>query len=73
MLPHAELFGLTKVALGDIAWIGSALGRGISPVAAATAIAAGYAGVSVFDIAKRTALRAVVAAGVVVMMMALFG
>ena len=62
MLPHAELLGMTKVALGDIAWVGSALGRGMSPVAAATAIAAGYAGVSVFDIAKRTALPAVVAA-----------
>jgi C4-dicarboxylate transporter len=65
--------GMTKVALGDIAWIGSALGRGMSPVVAATAIAAGHAGVSVFDIAKRTALPAVVAAGVVVTMMELFG
>jgi DcuC family C4-dicarboxylate transporter len=72
MLPHAELLGMTKVALGDIAWVGSALGRGMSPVAAATAIAAGYAGVSVFDIAKRTALPAVVAAAVVVALMVLF-
>jgi hypothetical protein len=72
MLPHAELLGMTKVALGDIAWVGSALGRGMSPVAAATAIAAGYAGVSVFDIAKRTALPAVAAAGVVVALMVLF-
>ena len=72
MLPHAELLGMTKVALGDIAWVGSALGRGMSPVAAATAIAAGYAGVSVFDIAKRTALPAVVAAAVVVVLMVLF-
>jgi DcuC family C4-dicarboxylate transporter len=71
MLPHAEALGMTKVALGDIAWVGSALGRGMSPVAAATAIAAGYAGVSVFDIAKRTALPAVAAAGVVVALMAL--
>jgi C4-dicarboxylate transporter, DcuC family len=72
MLPHAESLGMTKVALGDIAWVGSALGRGMSPVAAATAIAAGYAGVSVFDIAKRTALPAVAAAGVVVALMVLF-
>jgi DcuC family C4-dicarboxylate transporter len=72
MLPHAELLGMTKVALGDIAGVGSALGRGMSPVAAATAIAAGYAGVSVFDIAKRTALPAVVAAAVVVALMVLF-
>jgi C4-dicarboxylate transporter, DcuC family len=72
MLPHPESLGMTKVALGDIAWVGSALGRGMSPVAAATAIAAGYAGVSVFDIAKRTALPAVAAAGVVVALMVLF-
>jgi len=71
MLPHAELLGMTKVALGDIAWVGSALGRGMSPVAAATAIAAGYAGVSVFDIAKRTALPAIAAAAVVVALMTL--
>ncbi len=72
MLPHAELLGMTKVDLGDIAWVGSALGRGMSPVAAATAIAAGYAGVSVFDIARRTALPAVAAAAVVVVLMVLF-
>ena len=72
MLPHPELLGMTKVALGDIAWVGSALGRGMSPVAAATAIAADYAGVSVFDIAKRTALPAVAAAGVVVALMVVF-
>ena len=71
MLPHAELLGMTKVALGDIAWVGSALGRGMSPVAAATAIAARYADVPVFDIAKRTALPAIAAAVVVVMMMAI--
>ena len=69
MLPHAEALGMTKVALGNIAWIGSALGRGMSPVAAATAIAAGYAGVPVFEIAKRTAIPALVSAVVVVVLM----
>ncbi len=71
MLPHAEALGMTKVALGNIAWIGSALGRGMSPVAAATAIAAGYAAVPVFEIAKRTAIPALVTAVVVVVLMSL--
>ena len=37
----------------------------MSPVAAATAIAAGYAGVGVLDVVKRTAVPAILAAGVV--------
>jgi C4-dicarboxylate transporter len=44
----------------------------MSPVAAATVTAADYAGVSVFGIARRTALPAVAAAGVVVALMVLF-
>lgn len=73
MLPHAELLGMTKVGLGNIAWICASIGRGMSPVAAATAIAAGYAGVSVFDIAKRTALPAIAAALLAVLILALIG
>jgi DcuC family C4-dicarboxylate transporter len=73
VLPHAETLGISQIALGDIAWVSGAIGRGASPVAAATAIAAGYAGVSVFDIAKRTALPAVITAGAVVAILGIFG
>jgi DcuC family C4-dicarboxylate transporter len=73
VLPHAESLGIGPVSLGNIAMICGALGRGMSPVAAATAIAAGYAGVSVFDIAKRTALPAIVTAIVVMAILTLFG
>jgi hypothetical protein len=41
----------------------------MSPVAAACAIAAGYAGVSVFDVARRTAIPAVASAIVVVVIL----
>ena len=61
--------GMTQVDLGNIAWLGGGLGRSMSPVAAATAIAAGYAAVSVFDIAKRTAGPAIVSAIVVVVIL----
>ena len=45
----------------------------MSPVAAACAIAAGYAGVSVFDVAKRTAVPAIAAAIVVVVILGFMG
>lgn len=73
VLPHAEQLGMTQVNLGNIAWLGGGLGRSMSPVAAACAIAAGYAGVSVFDIAKRTALPAILAAIVVVVILGFLG
>ena len=60
---------MTQVDLGNIAWLGGGLGRSMSPVAAATAIAADYAAVSVFDIAKRTAGPAIVSAIVVVVIL----
>lgn len=66
VLPHAAEVGMSQVDLGSIAWLGGGLGRSMSPVAAACAIAAGYAGVSVFDIAKRNALPMLSAAVVAV-------
>lgn len=72
VLPHAELLGMTQLDLGNIAWLGGGLGRSMSPVAAACAIAAGYAGVSVFDIAKRNAIPAIAAAVVVVVILGFF-
>lgn len=73
VLPHAAQLGMTPVDLGNIAWLGGGLGRSMSPVAAATAIAAGYAGVNVFDIAKRTAGPAIAAAVVVVVVLGFIG
>jgi DcuC family C4-dicarboxylate transporter len=72
VLPSAEQLGMTQVDLGNIAWLGGGLGRSMSPVAAACAIAAGYAGVSVFDIAKRNAAPAIAAAVVVVVILGFF-
>jgi C4-dicarboxylate transporter, DcuC family len=72
VLPHAEALGMTQVDLGNVAWLGGGLGRSMSPVAAACAIAAGYAGVSVFDIAKRNAIPAIAAAVVVVVILGFF-
>lgn len=69
VLPHAEQLGMTQLDLGNIAWLAGGLGRSMSPVAAATAIAAGYAGVGVMDIAKRTAAPAIIAAIVVVVIL----
>ena len=69
VLPHAAQLGMTQVDLGNIAWLGGGIGRSMSPVAAACAIAAGYAGVSVFDVARRTAIPAVASAIVVVVIL----
>ena len=73
VLPHAATLGMTQVDLGNIAWLGGGLGRSMSPVAAACAIAAGYAGVSVFDVAKRNAIPAIAAAVVVVVILGFIG
>jgi DcuC family C4-dicarboxylate transporter len=72
VLPHAAQLGMTAVDLGNIAWLGGGLGRSMSPVAAACAIAAGYAGVSVFDVAKRNAVPTIAAAIVVVVILGFF-
>ena len=73
VLPHADALGMEQLDLGNIAWLGGGLGRSMSPVAAATAIAAGYAGVNVFDIAKRTAVPALSAAVLVVIILGFLG
>jgi DcuC family C4-dicarboxylate transporter len=73
VLPHAEAIAMEQLDLGSIAWLGGGLGRSMSPVAAATAMAAGYAGVSVFDIAKRTAVPALSVAVLVVIILEVIG
>jgi DcuC family C4-dicarboxylate transporter len=54
--PHAAAFGWTIQNLGSMAASAAALGRSMSPVAAATMVAAGISGVSPVEIAKRTAI-----------------
>jgi DcuC family C4-dicarboxylate transporter len=66
--PHAAQFGVTSVHLGNMAWVGGALGRSMSPVAAACIIGAGFAGVSPLDLAKRNAVPMLVAAVVFMLM-----
>ena len=66
--PHAAQFGVTSVHLGNMAWVGGALGRSMSPVAASCIIGAGFAGVSPLDLAKRNAIPMLVAAVVFMLM-----
>jgi len=51
--PHAASFGIGTINLGNLANIGGALGRSMSPVAAGCIIASAFAGVSPFEIMKR--------------------
>lgn len=52
--PHAAKFGLSPEFLGYLAMISGHLGRLSSPLAGGLILAAGIAGVSPFDIVKRT-------------------
>jgi len=65
--PQAAQFGLTPAHLGSLAMIGGALGRSMSPVAAAAIIAAGLAGVNPVELTKRNAIP-MLAAAVAVML-----
>jgi DcuC family C4-dicarboxylate transporter len=60
--PQAAQFGMTSINLGSLAMIGGALGRSMSPVAAAAIIAAGLAGVSPVELSKRNAVPMIAAA-----------
>jgi DcuC family C4-dicarboxylate transporter len=54
--PHAQDFGLSQVQMGSMATLGGTLGRTMSPIAGATIIVAGIAGVNPMEIAKRNCL-----------------
>jgi len=54
--PHATDFGMSVVQMGSMATLGGTLGRTMSPIAGATIIIAGIAGVNPMEIAKRNAL-----------------
>lgn len=54
--PHAAMFGLDTMNMGSMASLGGTLGRTISPIAGATIICAGIAGVDPMEVCKRNAL-----------------
>ena len=54
--PHAAEFGISTMNMGSIAALGGTLGRTISPIAGATIICAGIAGVDPMEVCKRNAL-----------------
>ena len=59
--PHAAEFGISTMNMGSIAALGGSLGRTISPIAGATIICAGIAGVDPMEVCKRNALGIVCA------------
>ena len=59
--PHAEEFGMSIVQMGSMATLGGTLGRTISPIAGATIICAGFAGVNPLDITKRNGIPVLLA------------
>lgn len=68
--PHAAEFGMNIMSMGSIATFGGTLGRTISPIAGATIIVAGIAGVDPMEVCKRNALGITLAliAGMVIML-----
>jgi DcuC family C4-dicarboxylate transporter len=60
--PHAASFGINTINLGNLANIGGALGRSMSPVAAGCIIASAFAGVSPFEVMKRNAVPMLIGA-----------
>lgn len=59
--PYAQNFGLSEVQMGSMATLGGTLGRTMSPIAGATIIVAGIAGVNPMEIAKRNCLPMILA------------
>ena len=59
--PHAAEFGISTMNMGSIAALGGTLGRTISPIAGASIICAGIAGVDPMEVCKRNALGIVCA------------
>ena len=59
--PHAAEFGISTMNMGSIAALGGTLGRTISPIAGATIICAGIAGVDPMEVCKRNAVGIVCA------------
>ena len=68
--PHAAQFGLQAIDMGSMAALGGTLGRTMSPIAGATIICAGIAGVDPMEVCKRNALGITLAllAGMVILL-----
>lgn len=54
--PHAMEFGMSQVQMGTMATLAGTLGRSMSPIAGATIICAGIAGVNPMEITKRNGI-----------------
>jgi DcuC family C4-dicarboxylate transporter len=67
--PHAAQFGMLPVNLGNLALLGGALGRSMSPVAAGCIIAAGLAGVNPIELTKRNVVPMLAAAVAVLLVL----
>lgn len=67
--PQAAQFGMLPVNLGNLALLGGALGRSMSPVAAAAIIAAGLAGVNPIELSKRNVVPMLAAAVAVLLVL----
>jgi len=68
--PHAASFGIGTINLGNLASIGGALGRSMSPVAAGCIIASAFAGVSPFEVMKRNAVPMLIGAAMGMLLLA---
>lgn len=68
--PHAAQFGLQAIDMGSMAALGGTLGRTMSPIAGATIICSGIAGVDPMEVCKRNALGITLAllAGMVILL-----
>lgn len=62
--PAAAQFGMTPIQLGSVATLAGTLGRTMSPLAGATMIVAGIAGVNPMEVAKRNVIPMVLALAV---------
>jgi DcuC family C4-dicarboxylate transporter len=67
--PHAAQFGISPVNLGNLALLGGALGRSMSPVAAVSIIVAGLAGVNPIELTKRNLVPMLAAVTVVLLVL----
>ena len=59
--PHAEQFGLSIVQMGSMATLGGTLGRTMSPIAGATIIVAGIAGINPMEVTRRNGIPMILA------------
>lgn len=59
--PFAPDFGMSVVQMGSMATLGGTLGRTMSPIAGATIICAGFAGINPMEITKRNCIPMILA------------